>query len=121
MVKNMYALFIILNEVDVMDDILEIFVEVGLRGATILDSQGMGSAIVSKEIRSVPLFGYLKTVLDDNHPYNKTIFSVVNDKQLLDEAVKRVKDFMDLETEEGAGVMFTVPIDNIFGLGNSDK
>ncbi|NLZ80461.1 MAG: hypothetical protein GX913_01440 [Clostridiales bacterium] len=45
-------------------------------GDTILESQGMGSAILSSEIRSVPLFGFLKSILDESHPYNKTIFTV---------------------------------------------
>ena len=36
----MYALFIVLNEVDYLDTILDKFMEVGVKGATILDSQG---------------------------------------------------------------------------------
>lgn len=37
----MYALFIVLNRTDYLEDILAGFVEAGVGGATILDSQGM--------------------------------------------------------------------------------
>lgn len=43
----MYALFIVLNAIDYLEEILSGFVEVGVSGATILDSQGMGSTIVN--------------------------------------------------------------------------
>ena len=42
----MLALFLVLNEVDYLDDILAKFVEVGVKGATILESQGMASAML---------------------------------------------------------------------------
>ena len=47
----MYALFIVLNEVDYLEDILSGFLENEASGATILDSQGMGSAIANSNNR----------------------------------------------------------------------
>lgn len=111
----MHVLFIVLNETDYLDEILTKFIDIGVSGATILDSQGMGSAIVNSEIRSVPLFGFLKSILDESHPYNKTIFTVIDNEELLQKTVKTVKELM--EEEAGAGFMFTVPIDNIDWLG----
>jgi len=43
----MNVLFIVLNEPEYLDAILDSFVEIGVKGATILDSQGMGSAITN--------------------------------------------------------------------------
>ncbi|HOA30750.1 MAG TPA: hypothetical protein PKM70_02355 [Clostridia bacterium] len=43
----MNVLFIVLNEVEHLDDVLDAFVEVGVTGATILDSQGMGSILTN--------------------------------------------------------------------------
>ena len=50
----MYALFIVLNEIDYMEDILTGFVENKISGATILDSQGMGSAIANSNNKDIP-------------------------------------------------------------------
>lgn len=62
---------------DYLDDILAGFVDVGVSGATILDSQGMASAIVNGNNQGISLFSSLKTLLEDAHPYNKTIFTVL--------------------------------------------
>ena len=58
--------------------ILDSFVDIGVKGATILDSQGMGSAIAGGGRGSQPLLA-LYAFLDDAKPYNKTIFTVIDD------------------------------------------
>ena len=83
----MYVLVIVLNEVDYLEDILSGFVEEEINGATILDSQGMGRAIVDGDHNDIPLFGALKTLLADSHPYSKTIFTVLEDEEMVEKAV----------------------------------
>ena len=56
----MKALFVILNETEELNAILEDFVKVGVRGATIIDSQGMGAALTMGD---VPIFGGLMRVM----------------------------------------------------------
>ena len=50
--KNMILLVCICNQPDKLEEILEAFVEVGITGATVLDTVGMGQ-ILSTE---VPIF-----------------------------------------------------------------
>ena len=45
----MEALFIVLNDLTFMDDILDKFIELHIKGATIIDSQGMAQAIIEKD------------------------------------------------------------------------
>jgi len=112
----MYLLYIILNETDYLEDILEKFVELGVKGATILDSQGMGRAILDSDIRSIPLFGYLKSVMQDSHPYNKTVMTVIHNKELLENTISSVRELMEDVSDTGAGFMFTVPIEGIYKI-----
>lgn len=112
----MYVLFIVLNAVDSLDDILSGFVREGISGATILDSQGMGSAIVNNENRSVPLFSSLHMLLSDSHPYSKTIFTVLENESLIDKAVAVVQDVVDGISDTGSGFMFTVPIGKVYQM-----
>jgi hypothetical protein len=114
---KMYVLFIVLNGTDYLDEILAKFVDIGVRGATILDSQGMASAILESQNRGIPLFGLFEALLDDSRPYNKTIFTVLESKQLVDKTVAVVQDIMKDVPRPGAGFMFTIPIDNTFVLG----
>ena len=84
----MDVLVIVLNKTEYLDEILDAFVEIGLTGATIIDSQGMGSAMTDVNNKDEPFYGVLKTMFDDSRPYNKTIFTVIKDDQLLEKAVQ---------------------------------
>ena len=113
----MYVLFIVLNEVDYLDDILAGFVEAGVSGATILDSQGMASAIVNGNNKGISLFNSFKTLLEDARPYNKTIFTVLESEELVDKAVAVVQGVIGDVFSPGIGFMFTIPIGKTYTMG----
>lgn len=109
----MKALFLVLNKTEKINDILEKFMEVGVTGATILDSQGMGSALIEGEI---PLFGgVLRSVMDNNRPYNKTIFTLVNDEDMR-AAKSAVNDVLGDMNQPGVGLMFSVDVGYVVGI-----
>lgn len=112
----MNALFIVLNETEYLDDILDGFVEIGVKGATILDSQGMGSAITNSGRGHDAFFGAIRNFLDNARPYNKTIFTVIEDEEILMQAVRTVKEIVGDINKPGVGMMFTVPVGNVYGM-----
>lgn len=116
----MFVLFIVLNDDSYLDDILTSFVDLGVKGATILDSQGMGSAIVNNEL-DIPLFGSLKTLLDGAHPYNKTIFTVIESEDLVERTVRRIKSLIRDNSKYGTGFMFTVPVGKVYMMRDIDE
>lgn len=112
-----YALFIVLNEVDYLNDILAGFVDVGVSGATILDSQGMASFIVNGKNHGISLFNSLKILLGDALPYNKTIFTVLENEELVEKTVAVVQGVIGDVFSPGVGFMFTVPIGETYPMG----
>ena len=104
------------SETDCLDEILARFVDVGVQGATILDSQGMASALQSTRGRDLPLFGSLKTFMEGARPYNKTIFTVVDSEQLVERTVDAVKDVLGDVQHPSVGFMFSVPIGKVYPL-----
>lgn len=112
----MYVLFIVLNQVNQLDEILERFVKVGVKGATVLDSQGMGGAMVHGPNRNIPLFGSFRTLMDSARPYNKTIFTVLDSEELMEKTVAAVQDVLSDQSPQGLGFMFSVPIGKIYGM-----
>lgn len=50
---------------------------------------------------------------DSSGPYNKTLFTVIESKELVETAVSSVKEVMSDFPSEHSGLMFTVPIDNV--------
>ncbi|MGB4430700.1 MAG: hypothetical protein WBJ15_02485 [Limnochordia bacterium] len=112
----MFALFLVLNDTDYLDEILARFVDVGVQGATIVDSQGMASALVSSRGRDYPLFGSLKALLEGARPYNKTIFTVLESEELVERAVEAVRDVLSDAEHPSVGFMFSLPIGQVYDL-----
>jgi nitrogen regulatory protein PII len=106
---KLFVLF--LNKVEKLEEVLEGFLEVGVSGATVVDSVGMGH-ILSEE---VPIFAGLRFMFAGTKPHNKTIFSVMRDDK--EEQVIRIlqKILGDLN-QPGTGIAFTISLDRVEGL-----
>ena len=106
----MKLLIIILNKTELLDEILTLFLELGITGATVVDSIGMGE-IVSREI---PIFAGFRDLLSGSNPTSKTILTVVKDElvaEISDGIEKSIGDF----SEPGMGIYFTVSIEELWG------
>ncbi|NLW15174.1 MAG: P-II family nitrogen regulator [Erysipelothrix sp.] len=115
----MQALILVLNKVELLEDILAAMSKAGVSGATILDSQGMGSAIVSGK-QDVPMFGSLKAFFDREHPYNKTLFTIVENEEKLQNAIDAIISVAGRLENANEGLMFTVPVGQVIGLRKTD-
>ncbi len=104
-------LFIVLNNEEYLDELLQAFVEIDVRGATVIDSVGMGSIIAN----DIPLFGGLRSLMTGTRPYNKTIFTVVNTEKVT-EIVEMFEQICGSLDDPGTGLIFTIPLDFVKGI-----
>lgn len=102
----------ILNNEEYLEEVLEAYVEAGIDGATILDSEGMGRFLTYE----VPLFASFKDFMKGNKPYNKTIISVVRNESSIAKAKTLIEGIVGSLEKAGTGIMFTVPVDWAIGL-----
>ncbi len=108
----MKLLVFILNKEELLEDVLTAYIEAGISGATILDSEGMGHFLTYE----IPLFADFKDFMKGNKPYNKTILSVIrNEKQIpeLEHLLDKICGGLD---DPGTGILFTIPVDYARGL-----
>lgn len=107
----MKLLILILNKVEKLEEVLEGFLEVGVTGATLIDSVGMGH-ILSEE---VPIFAGLRFMFAGAKPQNKTIISVIkNEKE--EEILRLLNTILGDLYEPGTGIVFSIPLDRVEGL-----
>jgi len=107
----MKLIIIFLNKIEYLDDLLSAFLEIGIPGATVLDSVGMGH-IVSHDI---PIFAGLKDFFAGSSPTNKTIL-IVTKKDMIPKIDEVLKDITDYDKKEKKAKMISVPVDNLFGF-----
>jgi nitrogen regulatory protein PII len=102
----------ILNDQEKLDEIMAGFIEIGITGATIIDSVGMGRILA----KDVPIFAGFQSLLSGSRPYNKTIISVVDDDQKVESALSLIEETCGPFDQPGAGIAFTLPLDQVHGL-----
>lgn len=112
----MELLVIILNREEHLETVVSVLVELGVSGATILDSQGLGQFLAFE----VPIFAGLKQLLGERKGPSKTILALIEDSTFVD-GLRRMllEESIDL-TEPGTGVLFTVPVSRVIRSEEED-
>lgn len=100
--QKMKLLYIILYFDELMYSILEFFIEIGIEGATIFDTFGMG-----EYISNIPLFAEFIGFMKENKNQSKTIMALVPENDI-DEVIDGIEQITgDLDKKEGAMIFTT--------------
>ncbi len=107
----MKLVVVILNHPDLLEDVLTGFLEIGLSGATVLDSVGMGK-ILSND---VPIFAGLRQAFPGTSPTNRTIL-VVTEDHMVSDIVEVIEDICGSLDSAGAGMVLVLDVEKAFGV-----
>lgn len=107
----MVLFFLIVNNEEYLTEILEAYLEVGVRGATVIDSVGMGHILA----QDVPIFAGLRDLLPGSRPYNKTVFTLI-DEEKTEVIIKAIEQVIGSLDEPGTGLAFSVKVDFVKGI-----
>ena len=108
----MQLLVLILNKEEYLDEILEAFMEIGITGATVIDSMGMGRVLAYE----IPIFAGLRRMIHGSKAYNMTVFAVVRDEAKLHKAISTVEEICGDLSLPGKGLLFIIDLDRVEGL-----
>ena len=104
-------LVVVINDPDRLDEILTGFLDLGITGATVINSEGMGRILPD----DIPIFAGLRAVLGDERPRNITVFSVVT-PELVQPALDVVKGVCGDLAAPSTGIAFVLPVEHVTGL-----
>ncbi len=107
----MWLLVYILHEDRYLTEVLEELLEIGVSGASILDSVGM-LHFLSEEI---PIFAGFRSLLKGTKPYNKIILSVIKERETLEQALKTIDRTVGGIAKGKRGVLFSMKLEHFFG------
>jgi nitrogen regulatory protein P-II 1 len=108
----MQLLVAVINQPEALDDILSGFLELGITGATIINSEGMARVLT----HDIPLFAGIQTLISRSRAQNYTIFSVIDEQEKVDAAFALIQDVCGSLDEPGTGIMFTIPVIRAVGV-----
>ena len=107
----MQLLVVVLNHAELVEQVLAGFVELGITGATLIDSKGMGRVLS----QDVPIFAGLQTLNTRSRSANRTLFCVADDEKI-DAAVRMIEETCGDLKGAGMGILFTLPVNRVVGL-----
>ena len=108
----MELLIVVINDVDRVDEVLAGFLEIGITGATVIDSEGMGRVLS----HDIPIFAGLQTLISRSRPQNQTLFSVIDEQEKVEQAIALLQDVCGRFDDPATGIAITVPVTRVVGL-----
>ncbi len=105
----MQLLIAVVNE-EITEELLAGFLELGVTGATVVQSEGMGRLLANE----VPIFAGLEP-LRTARPRNHTLFSVM-DEDKVDRVMALVREVCGDLDGPSTGIAFTIPVSRVEGL-----
>jgi nitrogen regulatory protein PII len=110
----MQLLIAVINDIDRTEEILSGFLEIGITGATLVDSEGMGRVLS----HDIPIFAGLQTLISRSRPQNQTLFSVIDDPSKVDRAIELIQEVCGRFDSPATGIVFTIPVTRVVGLAS---
>ena len=101
----------VINDPEKLDEILSGFVELGVTGATIINSEGMGRVLS----HDIPIFAGLQTLITHSRPQNRMLFSVIPEERV-DPVLALLQDVCGNLESPATGIAFVLPVDRVVGL-----
>jgi nitrogen regulatory protein PII len=105
-------LIAVINQQEKLDEILSGLVELGVTGATILNSEGMGRVLTHE----IPIFAGLAALASRSRPQNQTLFSVIREDDKVDAVIALLQEVCGDFEDPATGIVFTVPVSRVVGL-----
>ncbi|MEX1184219.1 MAG: hypothetical protein WEF86_13385 [Gemmatimonadota bacterium] len=109
----MQLLVAVINQEEKLDQILSGFLDIGITGATVIRSEGMGGHVLSHDI---PIFAGLQSLLSRARPQNQTIFSVIREPEKVAGALRLLQEICGDMNDPATGIVFTLPVNTVIGL-----
>lgn len=108
----MQLLIAVINQEEKLDEILSGMVELGITGATIINSEGMGRVLS----HDIPIFAGLDRLASLSRPQNQTIFSVIREDEKVEGVLKLLREICGDLDHPATGIAFTIPVSQVVGL-----
>lgn len=110
----MQVLFLVLNKVECLEELLMRLSDAGVRGGTIIDSTGMARALGDHE--DWHILGTLRQMLDPAREESKTLFFVLKEEQVT-EVRAIINDVVGGLSKPDTGILFGLPLSFVEGIG----
>lgn len=113
----MYMLIMVLDDVAHREQVLEAWLQAGVRGVTVLESTGVNRVLQRSEAQ--PMFMGFGQLFGGASVGHNTLFTVIESLDLAEAAVRNTEEIVGDLSLPNTGIIFTVPVTKAWGLPES--
>lgn len=104
--NNVYLLTAVINNESLIDELITGWLDIGITGATVMETTDFIQLISTH----IPIFAGFRSLTGGGMRHNKTIFTAVTEKGLLDEAIGYLEALCKENGKPHQGVYFVTPL-----------
>ena len=112
----MLQLWLVLDNPALLNDVLEAWTEVGVRGITILESTGVHRVRSKASRQDAPFMLGFSRLLRTDQVGHYTLFAVVPNMEIVERLVAATEEIVGDLSQPNTGVLFAVPLMAAWGL-----
>jgi nitrogen regulatory protein P-II 1 len=109
------AVFLVINNLERLPELLEAWAEAGIPGATVLQSAGLHCLRTCKYRDDLPLIPSLDSLLRGSEESNRTCFAIADDTEV-DAIIAATEAALGKLDAPNTGILFVVPLLRVVGL-----
>lgn len=106
----------IANDMAHIEGMIKVWTQAGVRNLTILDSVGLQEAVATGMASKSTVFPSMAKMLKKHRTPSRTIFSVIDDDDILNKAVAASNEFTNNWSDPESGVLLVLPVAQAHGL-----
>lgn len=110
----MYMLIMVLDDSTRLNEVLEAWVEAGVKGVTILESTGVNRVLTHPSAH--PMFVGFSQVFGTGRVGHNTLFAVIDTLEIAEAAVAATAEVLGDLTKPNTGIIFAVPVVKTWGM-----
>jgi len=113
----MFLILFVLNNPEKLDDLLTAWEETGVGGVTIFPSSGLGRVRMRSGLwDDVPLIPSLEALFQHEEDFNRTLFTVVPDQDMVERVVRATQQVVGDLSKPQSGLLVVLPVTQAYGL-----
>jgi nitrogen regulatory protein P-II 1 len=109
----MYLLIAVLNDEELLDELITGWLDIGITGATVIETTDLLQLIS----HHIPIFAGFRTLTSGGMTHNKTIFTAIEKRRTLDQAVAYLEALFREAGRPHMGMYCVAPLLSIGRLG----
>ncbi len=109
----MYLLIAVINNEELLDELMTGWLDIGVTGATVAETTDLLQLICNH----IPIFAGFRSLTSGGVRHNKTIFTAIEDRDQLDQAVAFLEMLCHNTEKPHQGVYFVAPLTDFGRLG----